>query len=248
MSTTQLPKLPSFEYIAENALLLTWPAIICEQQHQHIMACQQAIEQTCQAYLIESVASYNSLLVYYQFNAISINALQATIKKLLTHITTASDKLTNTESNLIEIPVCYHPSVATDLIAVSEQTGLTIEEIIQAHSSHKYRAYALGFTPGFCYLATLPKELQLPRKKIPALKVPKGSVAIAGQQTAVYPDQSPGGWHIIGQTPMAMYQTTTQHFTPAINVGDIVTFKAISLANYQQLCEPLDKSISEPLN
>ena len=90
----------------------------------------------------------------------------------------------------------------------------------------------MGFTPGFCYLASLPNILHLPRKASPRTQVPKGAVAIAEQQTAVYPNQSPGGWHIIGQTPLPMYSTKNGQFNAKINVGQNVKFYAISKAEF----------------
>ena len=97
-----------------------------------------------------------------------------------------------------------------------------------------YTAYALGFTPGFCYLATLDKKLRLPRRTTPRTNVPAGAVAIAEQQTAIYPTESPGGWHIIGQTPIELYRAKDESFLPKITVGDQVKFTEICLNQFNQ--------------
>jgi KipI family sensor histidine kinase inhibitor len=127
------------------------------------------------------------------------------------------------ETALIEIPARYD---GPDLAEVAKLTGLTPDEVIDRHSSRTYRAYACGFAPGFAYLGDLDESLILPRRATPRVRVPPGSIAIAGAQTAVYPLQTPGGWHLIGTTPIAMFDTKRD--TPAlIRAGDTVRFVRI---------------------
>ena len=116
---------------------------------------------------------------------------------------------------------------------------MSIDNVIKQHSSQTYHGYALGFTPGFCYLASLPHALHLPRKSSPRLKVPQGAVAIAEQQSAIYPIESPGGWHIIGQTPLPMFASKNGEFNATINVGQNVKFYAITQAEFIALKQGL---------
>lgn len=145
------------------------------------------------------------------------------------------------QKQVVKIPVYYGEEAGWDLVYVAQQTGLSIKEVIQGHSQNRYYAYALGFTPGFCYLGTLAPALHLPRRNSPRIKVPKGAVAIAEQQTAVYPNTSPGGWHILGQTPCEMYrvadddESEATRFIPKIDPGNIIQFEPITLAEFLAL-------------
>ena len=239
--------------VSENAILITWPEKICPQQHQQITEFEQVLKQAKQATLFtEMVSSYNSLIIYYDFFQINAEQMlqlfqQQLVKFLASPIEqTASTNANDTSSNdsnsakLIEIPVYYGEQAGLDLASCADALKLTPAQIIDLHSQQEFRAYALGFTPGFCYLGQLPKVLQLPRKAVPRAKMPAGAVAIAEQQTAVYPSASPGGWHIIGRAPIAMYQLSRgtnaeNQFTPLINVGDRVKFTAIDKATYLEL-------------
>jgi KipI family sensor histidine kinase inhibitor len=124
---------------------------------------------------------------------------------------------------IIQIPVRYGGEEGPDLDAAAEQAGLTPAQVVELHSSVVYRAYMLGFAPGFAYLGELPAELELPRRDTPRQRVPAGSVAIAGRQTAVYPLSTPGGWHLVGRTDVVVWDV--QRSPPAlIAAGDAVRF------------------------
>jgi len=229
--------------ISENAILLEWPELICPRQHKHILACEQLIKQRLAETLIDSIAAYSSLIIYYRFEQIPLARLIKDLHQLVATLEVGEQAAGL--SNTIEIPVYYHPEAGWDLTHVSQALSLTVEEVIKRHSQTSYTAYALGFTPGFCYLGTLDNSLQLPRRSTPRLNVPKGAVAIAEQQTAVYPNTSPGGWHIIGQTPMAMYRATANNFIPAIAIGQQVRFKPIDRDSFIELGGKLVKDDSK---
>lgn len=130
-----------------------------------------------------------------------------------------------------EIPVCYHPSLAPDLEAVALLHNLSIEELIHIHTATTYRVYMNGFLPGFAYLGILDEKIATPRLSNPRTHVPAGSVGIAGQQTGVYPVASPGGWNIIGRTPLALLLPEQE--PPCLLVpGNFVQFKAIDLHHF----------------
>jgi len=233
----------TFIYTSENSLLLQWQDKICQIQHQQIINCQKEIERELSEYIVDTVASYHCVMIYYHFEKISVVQLEQAIKALFTIIERNIDRQLVTASELIiEIPVYYGEDSGWDLAQLAKNLSLSIDEIITLHSERLYRAFAFGFIPGFCYLATLDDKLQQPRLSSPRTIVPKGAVAIAEKQTAIYPDAGPGGWHIIGQTPLPLYdvvnanEDTSQdkNFLPVINIGQQVRFKPIS---YQTFCQ-----------
>ncbi len=231
---SKLSQLPfSIEIVAENALLLNWPQEIAIAQHNQIIALQILLNKQLPNLIIDAIASYHSLMIYYDFNIVNTEQIIRQIVELFS-TNTQHGNLENKQNStdIIEIPVYYDHEHIWDLYSVAKQCQMTANEVIKLHSSTTYRSYALGFTPGFCYLASLPKALQLARKSSPRTKVPKGAVAIAEQQTAIYPNESPGGWHIIGQTPLPMYQALSNKFTPTIAIGQSVRFNAISKAEF----------------
>lgn len=255
----------SISYVCENAVLLEWSEKICPKQHQHIMFCQQRISTILNTKIIDSIVSFASLIIYYKFNQITHDELHmllldvvntpfspienfaesSQMNQLHTHSHSRLNSQPKQNSNQspnnklshkpINIPVYYGEDSGWDLAAVSHATQLNTHDIIHAHSKIIYRAYALGFTPGFCYLGELPASLQLPRKSSPRLSVPKGAVAIAEKQTAIYPHSSPGGWHIIGQTPIEMYSVKNKVFHSTINVGQSVRFIPINKKEFTAL-------------
>ena len=245
----------TINHVSENAILIEWPQIICEKQHQHIMLCQKKIESTLLNSLIDSIASYASLIIYYDVTSIDpiiFNEKSSSIDIVIRNIVEKNYSNLATEvstQKIIEIPVYYDESSGWDIKDVAQRLNLSIDDVIKQHTQTTYRAYALGFTPGFCYLGQLPKALQLPRKKSPRISVPKGAVAIAEKQTAVYPNNSPGGWHILGQTPMPMLiasndtENTRTQFSTTIKVGQEVRFSSITQEEFLALGGTLELNI-----
>lgn len=138
------------------------------------------------------------------------------------------------EKNVIDVPVCYDLSFAPDLMTVAEMHRLTIEEVIRIHSSKTYHVFMLGFLPGFAYMGIVDSSIATPRHQQPRISVPEGSVGIAGEQTGVYPAASPGGWQLIGRTPLRLFDPSKERpclFAP----GDTVRFYPVSLAEFEKL-------------
>ena len=134
----------------------------------------------------------------------------------------------------IEVPVCYENEFAPDLGDVAQHAGLSEEEVVRRHSSARYRVNCVGFTPGFPYLSGLPAELATPRRASPRTEIPAGSVAIGGAQTGIYPSKSPGGWNVIGRTPLRLFDHRNE--PPAmLRAGDSVRFRQISREEFEQL-------------
>lgn len=132
----------------------------------------------------------------------------------------------------VTIPICYEEEFALDMKEVSRMTGLSADEIIEKHSDTQFRVYMLGFVAGFAYLGTLPEELVCQRKHTPRKSVPKGAVGLAGHQTGIYPVNAPGGWQIIGQTPVDMFDTRREE-PNLLFPGDTVKFRPISVDEFK---------------
>jgi len=191
------------------------------------------------AVIIDIIPSYQTLLV--TFNILNIDACQiakiidAHVKQQLKQsaqnvmspplspLSTEYKHTHSMASRLLNIPVCYHESLAPDLESLSQHAAMSIDDIIQIHSSTIYSCYAIGFMPNFAYLGDVDKRIQIPRHSSPRAQVPAGSVGIADNQTAIYPKTSPGGWQIIGQSP-ALLDT--------LSVGCQVKFQPISLDDF----------------
>jgi inhibitor of KinA len=148
----------------------------------------------------------------------------------------ASKKSLNAIDNksIIEIPVCYDASLGIDLQNAVKASNCSIDELIQQHSDKIYTVYCLGFLPGFAYMGDVPNAIQLPRHPSPRSKVLAGSVGIAGKQTGIYPSTSPGGWQIIGRTPIKIFDPTSTPLT-LFKAGDQIKFKPIDLALFHTL-------------
>ena len=138
------------------------------------------------------------------------------------------------QARLVEIPVLYGYDYGKDMQRVERFSGLNEKEIIQKHQSGNYLVYFLGFSPGFPYMGGMDQVLTTPRLKTPRKCVPQGSVAIAGQQTGIYPFSSPGGWNLIGRTPLEIFNLSNPKKS-LIQMGDKVLFKSISKDEYEQL-------------
>lgn len=152
--------------------------------------------------VVETVPAFASLLIFYDPLVTEYDAVAAAVQKLAQ----APDSDTAAEEGrLVEIPVCYGGAFGPDLPFVAEHAGLTETEVIRLHAGRDYPIYMLGFLPGFPYLGGLDERLFTPRLPTPRTAIPAGSVGIGGEQTGVYPIASPGGWQLIGRTPLKLF-------------------------------------------
>lgn len=159
------------------------------------------------------VPGYATVLLPFDAAKIAADAVEAMIRSLLRDLETDERPAADADLDAqppIEVPVRYGGSGGPDLAEVAERTGLSPDEVVRLHSGTTYRVHMLGFAPGFAYLGVLPEPLRLPRRSEPRTRVPGGSVAIAGAQTAVYPFSTPGGWHLIGRTELAMWRSDAE--------------------------------------
>ncbi len=181
--------------------------------------------------LVEIIPSYTSVMLEFHPLHTDVNALKAALIDALAgfeHLPVIQ------QSGVIELPVYYHPEVAPDLAALADARGLTELQVAEIHSQTSYTVCAIGFAPGFAFLGAVDERIATPRHAEPRLKVAKGSVGIADRQTAVYPADSPGGWQIIGNCPLSLFDPHQQPMT-LFQVGDTVRFKPIDRPRFLQL-------------
>lgn len=180
-------------------------------------------------WLIEVVPSYDSVMLVFDMYQVDHHAVYQALRCLAKgHAVAASGGQHHI------LPVWYGAPQANDLQKVANLTGLSESDIIHVHSSHAYRAFAVGFAPGFAYLGELDPVLSVPRMSQPRTKVPAGAVAIADRQTAIYPSESPGGWHLLGLCPVPLY-VPSDGAKVLINAGDTVSFKPVDQSTFEQL-------------
>jgi len=191
-------------YHGDSGLTLKFFDASSEQLTNLIQQMASHIRQHLLTTELEVIPAYQSLTLYQsEYDA---STLATKLGKILENFTPDTHK----QGQLIELPVCYEAEFATDMPYLSEYTGLSAHEIIQRHNQREYLVHMLGFLPGFLYLGDLDPALACPRKTIPDMQLAAGSVAIGGSQTGVYPLASPGGWHVIGRTPINLFQPQQQ--------------------------------------
>lgn len=180
--------------------------------------------------LVDLVPSYASLLVL--FNPLLTDELH--VRQAIAKATQSIASAEQSEGHLVELPVYYSEESGPDLTALAERAQMSVEDVIKLHMSTEYRVYAIGFAPGFAYLGQVDERIAAPRLSTPRQKVPKGAVAIADRQTAIYPAVSPGGWNLIGLCPTPMFDPDAEPTMP-VSVGDRVRFKSISREEFLSL-------------
>lgn len=201
--------------------------------------------------LLDLVPSYTTLLLRYDLLTDDLASLLADVKAALTALpeplhagepnsgNSDGNSAGDQQADIIEIPVFYDVSVGPDLDSIAARAGLSVDEVIACHCGATYNVFAIGFAPGFAYLGEVPRELAAPRLDTPRAKVPPGAVGIADTQTAIYPLASPGGWNLIGRTPLQMFDPDRER-PSLLDAGQRVRFRAIGRDEYLELGGRLD--------
>jgi inhibitor of KinA len=214
---------PRFQRASDQSLLLYFGEQISLDAHAQIRKFLRLLEQQPVAGIRNLHPAYCSVLV--QFDPLKYRHEQ--LEEILREYLTRLERVTLPEPRQVEIPVCYGGEHGPDLVDVSGLHRITPERVIEMHSSATYVVYFLGFVPGFAYLGGLPEALVTPRLPTPRRKVPVGSVGIAGNQTGVYPFATPGGWRLLGRTPVSLFRADRKELS-LLSIGDHVRFKSIT--------------------
>ena len=203
---------------------------ISDEINRRIRAFSDAVEENPVPGMVEMIPTFRSVLVQYDPSQISYRKICRKLEAILGNLKTSGGQT----KRIIEIPVCYEDEFALDLADVAEHAKISPEEVIQRHCAPDYLIYMLGFLPGFAYLGGLDQSIVTPRLSTPRTKIPAGSVGIGGEQTGIYPLESPGGWRLIGKTPVKPYDPNRP--VPILyNAGDYIRFKRITRAEFGEI-------------
>ena len=222
--------------ISDSALTIDFGNVINETINSKVLSLFREFQNNPPEGVIETIPAYSSLTVYYNIFQLSKSIpsdktvyewVSLQLEERLLHLPETSDN----ESRLLEIPVCYEHEFAPDIEELATSKGISVEEVIQVHSSRQYRVFMLGFLPGFSYMGEVDEKISVPRKSQPK-PVAAGSIGIAGRQTGIYPSASPGGWQIIGRTPLKLFDPGKEEPT-LLKAGDSVRFISISKNEFE---------------
>ncbi len=227
-------KYPQIKPMGDRAILIDFESEISEMLLEKVLNLKGIIEKELVEDKVEVINTYHSLLIVYMFTIENIydkiSGLEALISKA-----NIGKKI---NSQLYHIPVCYNEEFGLDLELLSNEKNLKISEIIQLHTTPIYTVYFTGFLPGFLYLGGLDEKLQISRKSSPRMKVEKGAVGIGEKQTGIYPKISPGGWQIIGNSPVTFFDKN-RNPPCVISAGDKVKFYSITKTKYLEISEEI---------
>jgi inhibitor of KinA len=215
---------------SDQAVLVYFGEAIGLPAHEQVLKLLRLLQKQSPAWLRNLQPAYTTLMVTFDARRVDHSEVEAELRKYAAR----AKVVPCPKARIVEIPVCYGEEFGPDLDDVAKAHGLKKSDVIAHHTSQNYHAYFLGFAPGFAYLGDLPEAIATPRLGSPRKKVLAGSVGIAGRQTAVYPFTTPGGWRLIGRTPMVMFRSG-RNPKPTISIGDEVKFRAISREEFLKL-------------
>ncbi len=227
--------------LGDAAVTIEFANRIDPDTHRRVQALARYLERNRFPGMIEYVPSFSSITVFY--NPVEVRRMLPAEEKsgemlsfdlvsgwLRQAVATMKD--TDTQPpRIVEIPVCYGGEFGPDLPEVAKYLGLSVDEVVDIHSSADYTVYMIGFAPGFPYLGGMPERIATPRRPSPRLSIPAGTIGIGGQQTGIYPIETPGGWQLIGRTPVRLFRPD-RNPPSLLMAGDIVRFRPISRKEY----------------
>jgi len=220
----------SIQPVGDAALLVAFADRLDPAVNARVVWLADELRQTRPPGVRDIVPAYHSLAVYFD----PLRTDGDRLARLLEVSAVASRDARITASSVRQVPVCYGASYGPDLEEMVTATGLTSAEIVARHAAPTYRVFMIGFSPGFAYMGPVDPAIAVPRRATPRVRVPAGSVGIAGQQTGIYPSETPGGWMLVGRTPVQPFQPTRPE--PFLfKAGDAVRFVPIDADDYRRL-------------
>lgn len=228
----------SIEPLGDQALIVEFGNKIDPSIYENVQRLTHLLEETKPTWLIEYIPAYTTVTIFYDVLSLQnddrspFHCVQKEIERLLQ----TERKTKSAETRLVEIPVCYGGEFGPDLSYVASYNDLTEDEVISIHSSGEYIVYMLGFAPGFPYIGGMSPKIATPRKESPRLAIPARSVGIAGGQTGIYPIETPGGWQLIGKTPLPLFNRDKRPPT-LLQAGDRIRFVPITYEQFRHMEE-----------
>jgi inhibitor of KinA len=225
--------------LGDSAMVVEFGTSIDERVNEKVIALSEYVRAQAWPHVLDVVPSYCAVVLHFDARAL-VDTAEASVASLQQQLFRAASRLTADVAPAVDgslefrLPVCYEEAYAPDMLEISLATRLSPREIIARHSSRSYRIHMLGFSPGFPYLGGLDESLHVPRRSVPRSEVPEGSVAIGGAQTGVYPTATPGGWNLIGRTPIKLFDPHRQP-TCLLKAGDRIRFVPISAEEFRRL-------------
>ena len=230
-----------FHPLGDQAVLIEFGKEINLEVYEEVQYASTVLDEFQPDWLVEYVPAYTTLTIFYNPFVLKKRQVDSllpydVICQEIASLLSSKKMVQQAEERTVEIPVCYGGKFGPDLSYVASYNGLTEEEVIHIHSKGTYIVYMLGFAPGFPYIGGMSSKIATPRRSSPRLKIPSRSVGIAGSQTGIYPIETPGGWQLIGSTPLQLF-TINQSPPTLLRAGDRITFKPINYEEYQYLEE-----------
>lgn len=212
--------------LGDSALVLSLGEEVDNATASRVSAVTDALRQAALPGVLDVVPAFATVTVHYDIAHTGPYAeFETRIREIAGRAAEAIRRLAS--PRVVEVPVCYGGEYGPDLELVAQKAKASLSDVIEWHSDAEYRVHAIGFVPGFAYLGGLPSRMHTPRRATPRAKVPAGSVGIGGAQTGIYPIVTPGGWNLIGRTPLVLFDPQREHPT-ALRTGDLVKFKPIA--------------------
>ena len=212
-----------YKVASVDAIVLYFGELISEEVSDRVLSLYRYLKQVAPKGILELIPSYTTL--YVQFDLFIYT--HETLYEKLSTLAKQSDSMTEESGKVVTIPAYFDSSVGWDLEKVAERANISMDEVVAIYTAQTYRVYTIGFLPGYAYMGSVDTRIATPRLATPRSAIPKGSVAIANTQCAVYPQESPGGWNIIGRTHLEMFDKSIEGFS-LLKAGDQVKFEAIS--------------------
>ncbi|MBU3159260.1 5-oxoprolinase subunit PxpB [Clostridium frigoris] len=225
-----------FLIAGDSALVIEFGDKIEEQVNKKIRSLTLAMERAEIVGINEIIPTYRSLMVIYDPVIMGLDNLTSIIKSIISKM----HELKLPDAKVIEVPTLYGGEYGPDIEFVAKHNKISVHEVIKIHTSVEYLIYMIGFTPGFPYLGGMSDKIEAPRLQNPRTKIPVGSVGIAGKQTGIYPVESPGGWQLIGRTPVKLYDPYRKE-PVLLNAGDYIRFVQIDENEYKNI-EDLERA------